>query len=57
MTEVIGDRIWLTMIVSLAAVLFTWALALPIGIYSAMRQHSVWDYLFTVVGFAGLAVP
>ena len=36
-TEVIGDRLWLTMVVSVAALIFTWVLALPIGIYSAVR--------------------
>jgi peptide/nickel transport system permease protein len=55
--EVIGDRLWLTMVVSVAAVLLTWALALPIGIYSAVRQYSVGDYLATFVGFIGIAVP
>jgi peptide/nickel transport system permease protein len=55
--EVIGDRLWLTVIVSLAALLLTWVLALPIGIYSAVRQYSLGDYLFTFIGFIGLAVP
>jgi peptide/nickel transport system permease protein len=56
-TEVIGDRLWLTMLISFAALMITWGLALPIGIYSAVRQYSVGDYLFTLVGFIGLAVP
>ena len=56
-TEVIGDRLWLTMLISFAALIVTWGLALPIGIYSAVRQYSVGDYLFTLVGFIGLAVP
>jgi peptide/nickel transport system permease protein len=55
--EVIGDRLALTMVVSFAALLLTWALALPIGIYSAVRQYSLGDYLFTFVGFIGLAIP
>jgi peptide/nickel transport system permease protein len=55
--EVIGDRLWLTIAVSLAAVFLTWILSLPIGIYSAVRQYSVGDYVFTFVGFIGLAVP
>ena len=55
--EVIGDRLWLTIVVSLAAVLLTWILSLPIGIYSAVRQYSFGDYAFTFVGFIGLAVP
>jgi peptide/nickel transport system permease protein len=37
-TEVIGERLWLTVVVSIAALMLTWALALPIGIYSAVRQ-------------------
>jgi len=56
-SEVIGDRLWLTMVVAIAAVVLTWALALPIGIYSAVRQYSLGDYLATFVGFIGLAVP
>ncbi len=56
-TEVIGDRLWLTMVVSFAALFLTWTLALPIGIYSAVRQYSFGDYFFTMLGFLGLAVP
>ncbi|HZQ98536.1 MAG TPA: ABC transporter permease [Chloroflexota bacterium] len=56
-TDVIGDRLWTTMAVSVAALLFTWAVALPIGIYSAVRQYSILDYVFTTFGFIGLAVP
>jgi peptide/nickel transport system permease protein len=55
--EVIGDRLWLTMVVSFAALLLAWVLALPIGIYSAVRQYSLADYAFTFIGFIGLAVP
>jgi peptide/nickel transport system permease protein len=56
-SEVIGDRLWLTMALSIGAILVTWVLALPIGIYSAVRQYSIGDYLATLVGFIGLAVP
>jgi len=56
-TEVIGDRLWLTVVFSVAALLLTWVLALPIGIYSAVRQYSVGDYFATFIGFIGLAVP
>jgi peptide/nickel transport system permease protein len=55
--EVIGDRLWLTIVISVAAILVTWGLALPIGIYSAVRQYSIPDYVFTLIGFVGLAVP
>ena len=56
-TEVIGDRLWLTMVVSIAALFLTWAIALPIGAYSAARQYSIGDYIATTLGFIGLAVP
>jgi peptide/nickel transport system permease protein len=56
-SEVIGDRLWLTVALSVASLLITWAIALPIGIYSAVRQHSLGDYVFTFIGFIGLAVP
>jgi peptide/nickel transport system permease protein len=56
-TEVIGDRLWLTILLSVGAIIVTWGLALPIGIYSAVRQYSIGDYIFTFIGFVGLAVP
>src|SRR5713226_9249267 len=56
-TEGCGGRLWLTMVISVAAIILTWGIALPIGIYSAVRQYSVADYIFTFVGFIGLAVP
>ncbi|MEZ4674889.1 MAG: ABC transporter permease [Caldilineaceae bacterium] len=55
--DVIGERLLLTMILAFASVLFTWTLAIPIGIFSAVRQYSIWDYVFTFLGFIGLAIP
>jgi len=55
--DVIGDRLTLTMVISVAAIVFTWGLALPIGIYSAVKPYSVADYAFTLIGFIGLAIP
>jgi peptide/nickel transport system permease protein len=55
--EVIGDKLFLTVIVSFAAVLLTWILAIPIGIYSSVHQNSVGDYVFTLIGFIGLSIP
>jgi peptide/nickel transport system permease protein len=55
--EVIGDRLWLTILLSIGAIIVTWGLALPIGIYSAVRQYSLGDYVFTFIGFIGLAIP
>ena len=55
--EVLGDRIMLTVILALSTVMFTWVMAIPIGIYSAVRQRSLGDYTLTFLGFIGLAVP
>ncbi len=55
--DVIGDRMSLTVVISVAAILFTWAVALPIGIYSAVYRYSFLDYTFTFIGFIGLAIP
>ncbi len=55
--DLVGERIALTLAVSLSSLLFSWILAFPIGIYSAMRQHTLGDYAATFVGFIGLSVP
>jgi peptide/nickel transport system permease protein len=55
--ELIWDRLGYTVLVTFAAMLFTWAVAFPIGIYSALRQYSVGDYVFTTLGFLGLSTP
>ncbi len=55
--ELIGERIGMTIMISIATLIFTWAIALPIGIYSAVRQYSWVDYLLTFIGFFGLATP
>lgn len=56
-SDLIWSRLALTFILSLASLLFVWAVAFPIGIYSAVRQYSVGDYLATFIGFIGLATP
>ncbi|MCV6610750.1 MAG: ABC transporter permease [Amphritea sp.] len=56
-SEVIGDKMWLTIIVSFFTILVTWAIAFPIGIYSATHPYSWSDYGLTLVGFLGLATP
>jgi len=55
--EVIGDRMPLTFIIALFAWIVSWGIAIPIGIFAAVRQYSIGDYFFTFVGFIGLAVP
>ena len=56
-SSLIGERMALTLILSVSTLLFTWSVALPIGVYSAVRRYSIGDYFFTFVGFVGLAVP
>ncbi len=56
-SEVVGDRLWLTVIVTFATVIFTWIVAFPIGVYSATHQYSLSDYVITFFGILGLAVP
>ncbi len=56
-TDVIGDVIWLSFLVALSTLIFTWIVSFPIGIYSATRQYSWGDYGLTFIGFLGLATP
>ena len=56
-SELIWERMGATLGISIAALLFVWAVALPIGIYSAVRRHSFGDHFFTLLGFLGLAIP
>jgi peptide/nickel transport system permease protein len=55
--DVVGDRLWLTIIVSVATIIFIWVVSFPIGIYSATHQYSATDYGLTFIGFLGLATP
>ncbi|MBT9369953.1 ABC transporter permease [Rhizobium sp. CSW-27] len=55
--EVIGERLGLTAILSIVTLTVTWMIAIPIGIYSAVRRYSIADYVFTSLGFFGLALP
>ncbi len=56
-SDVVGDRLFLTIVVSVATVVFTYVVAFPIGIYSATHQYSWSDHTLTLVGFLGLATP
>lgn len=55
--EVVGDRLYLTILVSFLTIIFTWIIAFPIGIYSATHQYSWGDYGLTFLGLMGIAVP
>ena len=56
-SDLLWGRVGLTVMVSASSVLFIWVVAIPIGIYSAVRQYSIGDYIFTFLGFLGLATP
>lgn len=56
-SSLLADRLPLTLVLGISTLLFTWGLALPIGVYSAVRKYSIGDYLATFVSFLGLAVP
>lgn len=55
--DVVGDRMFLTIVVSFSTIIFVYLLSFPIGVYSAVRQYSPGDYALTFVGFIGLATP
>ncbi len=55
--ELIVDRLPITLLLSVLTTIVTYALAIPIGIFSARKQYSIRDYIFTVIGFIGLATP
>ena len=56
-SEIIADRLVMTVVLAGCSLVFTWIIALPIGIYSAVRQRTIGDYAATVVGYIGLATP
>ena len=56
-SEVVGDRLLLTLILNFTTIIFIWVVSFPIGIYSATHQYSWGDYGLTFVGFIGLATP
>lgn len=56
-SALLAERLPLTILLSIGTLVFIWAVSFPIGIYSALRQYSVGDYVFTLIGFIGLATP
>ncbi len=55
--QLIGERLILTLALSIGSLIFTWLVAIPIGILSATKQYSFLDYLFTILNYLGLAIP
>ena len=56
-SEIVGDSLWLTVLVNMAAVVFVYALALPLGVLAAARARSWVDYTSAFIGYLGLATP
>jgi len=55
--ELIGQRFALSIILSLATLILTWAIAIPLGVYSAVNQYSLGDQVVTAIAFIGLGIP
>jgi peptide/nickel transport system permease protein len=56
-STLIWERLGLSVTVAFSALMFSWIVAFPIGIYTAVKQHSLADYSLTFVGFLGLSIP
>ena len=56
-SEIVGESLWLTVLVNLAAVLFVYLVALPLGILAAAKSRTWVDYISAFVGYLGLATP
>ena len=55
--ELVWERIGYTLLITVAAMIFTWVVAVPVGVYTAVRQYSIGDYVLTTLGLIGLATP
>jgi peptide/nickel transport system permease protein len=55
--DLIGDRVMLTLVISVSTLLVQWLVAFPIGIYSAVKQYSIADYVFSAISFIGVGIP
>ena len=56
-SDILSERVPRTIAISLGAILVQWIIAVPIGIFSAIRKYSVFDYIFTLIGFIGISIP
>lgn len=55
--DILWERLPRTIVISLLSIVLTWIIAVPLGIYAALKQNSFWDYLLTLLSFIGLSVP
>lgn len=56
-TDVIAERLPMTILITLFSLIFTWIVAIPIGVFSAIKKYSVFDYIFTFFAFIGRSIP
>lgn len=56
-SELLGERVTFTIVLALATLLVVWALAIPLGVYSAVKQYSPGDQIITTISFIGLGMP
>jgi len=56
-SELIGQRLGLSIVLSLTTLILTWAIAIPLGVYSAVNQYSLGDQIITTIAFIGLGIP
>jgi peptide/nickel transport system permease protein len=55
--DLLGERLTMTIILALATLIVTWAIAIPLGVFSAVRQYSLGDQIITTISFIGLGMP
>lgn len=55
--ELLGERVTFTIVLAFATLIVVWALAIPLGVYSAVKQYSVGDQIITTISFIGLGMP
>ena len=55
--ELLGERITMTVILAVATLIVTWVIAIPLGVYSAVKQYSLGDQIVTTLSFIGLGMP
>ncbi|MCP4283084.1 MAG: ABC transporter permease [Gammaproteobacteria bacterium] len=55
--ELIGQRLSLSILLSLTTLTITWVIAIPVGVYSAVNKYSIGDQIFTTIAFIGIGIP
>ena len=55
--DILKERLPRTISISLVSIVFTWIIAIPLGIIAALKKNTVWDYLLTFLSFIGLSLP